>query len=305
MGAGRFDASTWSSFSTTRSYATKSRAEIFSSRSMDPGLNPSGFEFRESRDSADNPNSTAIIIAQDVTGSMGIISEVLARKGIPTLLTEIYDRKPVTDPHVMCMAIGDVECDKFPLQATQFEADIRISEQLEKICLEGGGGGNNYESYALAWYFAAHKTDIDCFNKRGKKGFLFTIGDELPTPRLTAEHIERHLGIRPEKNVNMDELLTELTRKYEVFHIIVEEGSFARSHKDEVRSAWLDKLGERAIRLSDHTKLAEVIVSTLEVVGGKDLDDVVKSWDGTTALVVDNAIRSLSKVSTSSGVVTL
>lgn len=62
-----------------------------------------------------------------------------------------------------------------------FEADIRIARQLEKLWLEKGGGGNCCESYTLPWYFAALHTAIDWFEKRGQKGYLFTVGDELPT----------------------------------------------------------------------------------------------------------------------------
>lgn len=305
MGSGRFDASTWGSFSTSRSYATKSRAEIFTASSIDASLNPHGIVTRESRDSADNPESTAIIIAQDVTGSMGMISEAMARKGVPTLVTEIYARKPVSDPHIMCMAVGDVECDRAPLQVTQFEADIRIAEQLEKFYLESGGGGNIYESYALVWYFAAKHTSCDCFEKRGKKGYLFTIGDEQPTGRLSKESIKQFLGSGPEKDVDMNELLTELSRKWEVFHVIAEEGSYARSHGDTVRSAWTNLIGQRALPLKDHTKLAEVIVSAIQVNEGTDADAVVASWDGTTGLVVRDAISELSTSVASGALVSL
>ena len=72
---------------------------------------------------------------QDVTGSMGMIADALARKGLGTMVEEILARKPVSDPHIMCMGIGDVLYDRAPLQVTQFEADIRIAEQLEKLWL--------------------------------------------------------------------------------------------------------------------------------------------------------------------------
>jgi hypothetical protein len=74
---------------------------------------------------------------------MGIISDNIAKEGMPTLFKEIYDRKPITDPHIMFMGIGDVEAgDRSPLQVSQFEADIRLAEQLEKLHVEHGGGGN-------------------------------------------------------------------------------------------------------------------------------------------------------------------
>lgn len=304
MGSGRFDSAAWSTYSTKKSYAKKSRAEIFTSRTMDPDLDPKGVR-RESRDSDDNPESTPIIIAQDVTGSMGVISETMARKGVPTLLTELYEQRPVTDPHIMCMAVGDVETDRAPLQVTQFEADIRIATQLEKLYLEGNGGGNCYESYALAWWFAANRCDCDSFAKRGKKGYLFTIGDEEPTRRLTKEDIDRICGPGAEGDVDMDQLLTQLSKEWEIFHVMVEEGHYMRRNPNAVRTKWSEILGQRAIPLSDHTKLAEVIVAAIEVNEGRDVDTVAGRWDGTTSVVVRDAVKDLAVGSADGDVVSL
>lgn len=316
MGGGRWDPTDWAGYTSSKSYSTKTTSGthgIYSASKLDPALDPKGVKVRESRDSADNPRSTAIIVGLDVTGSMGMIADVMARKGLNTLLTEIYDRKPVTDPHAMVMGIGDVnyghfsgrEGDQAPLQVTQFEADIRIAEQLEKLWLEHGGGGNNYESYALAWYFAAHHTAIDCFEKRGIKGYLFTVGDEEPTARLSREDIETVLGYKPEADVDMDALLTLVSRKYEVFHVMVAEGSYASGAPDRVREAWTKLLGQRALWLSDHTKLAELIVSVIQVTEGTDARKVVDSWGGTTGMVVRDAVAGLAKRESDTGLVTL
>ena len=86
----------------------------------------------------------------------------------------------------MAMAIGDAECDRAPLQVTQFEADIRLADQLRELWIEGGGGGNRGESYHLPWAFAAMRTSTDCFERRGRKGYLFTIGDEPILPGISA-----------------------------------------------------------------------------------------------------------------------
>jgi hypothetical protein len=230
----------------------------------------------------------------------------MAREGLNTIATEIYDRKPVSDPHLMFMGIGDVECDSAPLQVTQFEADIRIAKQLEKIYLELGGGGNSYESYTFAWYFAAMHTSIDCFEKRGKKGYLFTIGDEEPTAILRARDVEKFLGTKPQSDFSPEELYTMVSRQYDVFHIMVEQGSHFRAHGDRVVKKWSEILGQRAIRLSDYTKFAETVVSIIQVNEGVDRDTVVKSWDGTTSLVISEAIKNMSveKRDASSGLVT-
>ena len=63
------------------------------------------------------------------------------------------------------MGIGDLAYDYAPIQASQFESDIRIAEQLDKIYFEGGGGGNNFESYTAAWYFGVHNCKLDCWNR--------------------------------------------------------------------------------------------------------------------------------------------
>src|ERR1041385_6263270 len=113
MGSGTFDAGAYRAFSATT--AGKTTDDIYASRAINKNLNPKGVKLRESRDSADNPNSTPIIVAIDVTGSMGIIADVLAREGLGTLFTEILDRKPITDPHLMFMAVGDAHYDSAPL----------------------------------------------------------------------------------------------------------------------------------------------------------------------------------------------
>ena len=39
------------------------------------------------------------------------------------------------------------------------------------------------ESYELAMYFMARHTALDCHEKRGKRGYLFIIGDEMAYPQ--------------------------------------------------------------------------------------------------------------------------
>jgi hypothetical protein len=287
MGSGSFDARAYYAFSsTTRGKATD---EIYSARSISKNLNPKGVKIRESRDSADNPNSTPIIVAIDVTGSMGIIADVLAREGLGTLFTELLDRKPITDPHLMFMAVGDANCDRAPLQVSQFEADNRIVEQLTQIYLEHGGGGNSFESYNLPWYFAAAHTEHDSLIKRGKRGYLFTVGDEEAPQALTRDQIKEFIGDDLEREISPEEMLAEAQRKYDVFHIVIMEGSHARSYPDRVFESWAKLLGQHVIRLADHKKLAETIISVIEVVEGRNAKVVTEKFGS----VVHDAVRHL------------
>lgn len=281
MGGGRFDSVAYSSYARTR-ITGRSTAEVFQSRSVPAALDPAKITLRESRDSEDNPESTPIIMGLDVTGSMGHLATQLAGD-LNTLVTEIYNRKPVTDPHICCMAVGDIECDRGPLQVTQFEADIRIAEQLTELWIEHGGGGNSYESYILPWYFAVHKVQTDAWEKRGQKGYIFTLGDELPTPRLQGRHLNALFGDTQHVDVSKEELWEQVNEKWNVFHIIV-------SH-ERLMNAWTDFMGQKAMFLDDPSKMTQLIVSTIQFNEGMDLDDIADSWnDDATAASVRRSI---------------
>jgi len=290
MGGGSWSSASWNTYASVN-VTGKSTQQIFTSRGIDPLLDPKGVETRESRDSIDNPESTALAVFVDVTGSMGMLSEAMVRSGCNTLATEIHSRKPITCPHIMFGAIGDVNGDTAPLQVSQYEADLRIVDQLTKVYLEGGGLGNGMESYSFPWYFAALHTSLDCFEKRNKKGYLFTIGDDGPEMKLRAAHIEKYLGYNPEKDFTAEELLVMVSRKYEVFHLIIKEGG---TYSSKVEKQWKDLLGERAIVLLDHTKMAEVIVSLIQSIEGTATkDEIIGSWTGDTSIVVQTALNEL------------
>ncbi len=297
MGGGRWDPKDWSA---TRVNYTKAAAptadHIYKSRALNADLDPKGVTLRESRDSDANPNSTAVIIGLDVTGSMSMLLDSMAREGLGKLVGEIYDRKPITDPHVMVMGIGDVEWDSAPLQVTQFEAENQpLVAQMESIWLERGGGGNDHESYSAAWLFAANRTAIDCFEKRGKRGYLFTVGDEEPTPQLSPRNVELHLGGESfsEAGLTGAALWERVTMMYDCYHVLVTEGSYASHHPESTREAWANLIGQKLIVLEDHTKLAEVVVSAIQMAEGASRDAIASSWSGDTSVVVASALAGL------------
>jgi hypothetical protein len=192
------------------------------------------------------------------------------------------------------MAIGDAWSDTSPLQVTQFEADLRLADQLSKFFIEANGGGNEYESYNLPWYFAATRTKCDCMRKRGKKGYLFTVGDEPPPPALLAKHVDKFLGGGLQRDMKTADVLKLAQKEWQVFHIIIEEGSFCRRNPDKTIAAWRALLGQHALTLSEHANLAELIVSTIQIMEGSDLMDVTTSWSGNAALIVQQSLRTLT-----------
>jgi len=156
-------------------------------KAVHPKLDPKGVT-RESRDSAEHPNSVAIGVMFDVTGSMGGVPITLQQK-IPQLMGLLLRKGYIQDPQIMFGAVGDFFADHAALQVGQFESGIEMDDDITNLWLEGGGGGTNQESYQDALYFFARHTSTDCWEKRGKKGYLFLIGDEAPYNAATTTEI--------------------------------------------------------------------------------------------------------------------
>lgn len=290
MGYDRYDPDTWSLYATATAAKTHSD---YGRTSILPAFDPTRFRMRESFKSALNPNPTPFITALDVTGSMGRLVEAM-RKGLGTLFEQVIDRAVIPDPHVLALAIGDFDCDRAPVQATQFESEpVTIGRQIEDLWLERGGGGNDFEGYLGPLYFAAMRTDCDAL-REGRKGFLFTVGDEQPQMVLRKSSVKQFFGDDIQRDLTAEELIAMVSRGWEYFHLMVTEGAHMQAYPDRVTRAWTDLIGQRALPLTDHTRMAEVIISAAEVVSGRDRDAVTTSWSGATGLVVRNAIEGLT-----------
>lgn len=294
MGGGSWKSDNWSSYrrSSGMDRATSAH-DIYKSSYTKKEYLPKGV-VRESCDSDEHPNSTPIILGLDVTGSMGHLLQIMADK-LGVTMGEIYKRKPVEDPQVLFAAIDDyITSDEEALQVTQFESDIRIAEQMTALRFLRRGGGNGWESYVLAWYFAAYHTKCDAF-KKNKKGILITMGDDGVQPTLTRAEIKEVFGDDVEKDIKVDELLSAVNKNWEVFHLTMMEGGSASS--SDV-ATWDTVLGSHHIKVEDSTKIPEIIVSILEKLNGKSTTDIVNSWDGSTALVVGKALEKLEITTT-------
>ena len=278
MGYGSYTAADWSKLQSSRNITcTSSASELFKQRQSIDKFNPKFINMRESCDSDDSPESTPVIIGFDVTGSMGYLAEEIASNALNETILHMMDKQPVSNPHVLVAAIGDSKSDAAPLQVTQFEADIRIVEQLLDLYLEGRGGGNGGESYHLAWYFADKHTKTDAYTKRQAKGFLFTVGDEPCHLNLTSDEIARVFGDKA-PNMSSTDLYKAVSEKYETFHIIM---SGRGRNIAEVQGNWESIIGKRyAILPADRVDcLSEVITTIMQVAQGADLNQVLNQWD--------------------------
>lgn len=272
MGGGTWTTASATSFVTTKYAACGVRNlddlaklnvnQIYDSRKLDPMLNPKGV-IRECRDTKEHPNTIPIILALDVTGSMGRATKACATK-LDEIITSLYGK--VEDVEFLMMGIGDLAYDHAPIQATQFESDVRIIDQTTKIWFEGGGGGNEFESYTAAWYFGLYHTDLDCW-KRGKRGLIITLGDEPLNPYLPGRNLYKTLdGQRSSDfaDIETTDLYKAASEKFDIYHIAVKdnESSF-RHYEDKIRDSWGKLLGQKCLYAysNDLPEVIEMIVN--------------------------------------------
>ena len=233
-----------------------SNQEMFKARQLDPALDPKN-AMRECRDSEEHPNTVPIILALDVTGSLGEAAVEIAKK-LNIIMTDLYNK--IKDVEFMIMGIGDYYCDSVPLQVSQFESDIRIAEQLDKVYFEFGGGGNYWESYTAAWYFGSRHCKLDCWD-RGKKGIIITMGDERINPYIPADGIKRTIGDSLQDDINTEELYAEASEKFDIYHLNVRHGS--DWDRTNIIRSWSEVLDDNHFREVNMDNIADEIVKII------------------------------------------
>jgi hypothetical protein len=257
----------------TKARTGLAREQVFQQTSCHPLMNPHGVRARESRDSPTHPSSIGIVFALDVTGSMGAIPEMLAKKELPTFMSTVMGLG-IADPQILFMAVGDAYSDNAPLQVGQFESAAREMDQwLTWSFLEGGGGGTGHESYELALYFAARHTEMDCWVKRKKRGYLFLTGDELPYALVSKEQVKQLIGDSDTDDIQVEKIVGAAQTTFEPFFLIPDLERRARCER-----VWRDLLGDHVICMEspeDTCRVAAGIVALGERAVA-DLDALAK-----------------------------
>ena len=272
MGCGSFSSSSFAAYSVTngRSYDSATgrvSGQTYTAHRIDEKMKPYKV-MRECCNTDEHPNTIPVILALDVTGSMGsACMETAAALG--TIMTDLYKR--FKDVQIMVMGIGDLVYDRAPIQISQFESDVRIAEWLDKIWLEFGGGGNSYESYSAAWYMGLYHTKLDAFDKQGRKGIIITMGDEPLNPYLPEGGISTVVGDSLQGDVDTKELYNDACKKFDIFHIAVDNSSSSYwRFKNGIKETFGELLGDR------------LKVSTINALGGTICECIEESVNGTT-----------------------
>jgi hypothetical protein len=268
--------------------------QTWSASSMKETMDPKN-KIRECINTSEHPNTVPVILALDVTGSMGSACQETAA-ALGAMMDKLY--KKFKDIEIMVMGVGDFECDYSPLQVSQFESDVRVAKQLDEIWMEHHGGGNNWESYTAPWFFGLYRTKLDAYDKQGRKGIIITMGDEALNPDLPENRIVEYFG-RPEGaeefgSLKTPDLYKAASKKFDIYHISVNdsETSYSRNKKsieDPDRSFYKDKnmkgfkqlLGER-YKVSTIDGLNKTIMDCIE-------SSIKNAGEESEHLVEDNA----------------
>jgi len=266
---------------------------VFTRNDCDPSMNPRGVRFRESRDSPQHPESVSIVLALDVSGSMGEIPRQLATKTLPTFMESVLSALP--HPQIMFMAVGNAYADHSPLQVGQFESEARLMDRwLSAIHLEGGGGGLG-ESYDLAMYVGARHTAMDCLEKRGRKGYFFMTGDETPFIEVNREQVKGLIGDDLQESIPIWDLTAELLRSFHVFFLIPDA---KRAATENCGAVWTVLLRERCVVLesAEDTAVACALLVGIQEGSLRDraaISDQLEQRLGRTGEARDRVLRAV------------
>jgi hypothetical protein len=253
MGGGYYDRDVGSTTSTDKkdfdySAYTPSAQKAMSRREMDWSLLPRN---RQLTCANENP----IVVAIDVTGSMGDWSKIIWDK-MPMFYGQLLIQGYLKDPSLSFAAIGDAMCDKAPLQVCDFAQGNELDEWLSKIWLEGGGGGQHFESYELAAYFYARHTTL----QKPTLPFFFFTGDEGFYPAIKAPTIQNHFGDASSETMLAKTAFAELKEKFNVFLLHKDYGVRDKVIVDQ----WSEVLGkERILVLPEPKAVVDVMLGAI------------------------------------------
>lgn len=261
--------------------------------------NKAGLLIRESLDSDGSPNSKAVIVNLDVTGSMGALPPRFLKE-IPKFMGALVKKGFLPSPQILSAANADSHGDAYPIQATQFETGNEIETGLMEFVLGGGGGGSGSEwtreSYALNMLFFARRCKMDCWDKRGEKGYCFFIGDEYPYETVTVHEAKTYLDIDLEHDMSFKDILAELREKFEVFWVYPTEANYFTS--TDAPKFWKDTMGDHYIELERVEDICELMVGLIGTYEGYDLHTIAQGLTdlGSSKDAIANMSKSLSTV---------
>jgi len=208
-------------------------------------------------------SSAPLVIACDVTGSMGEWPATIFSK-LPYLDLEGQEYLG-EDMEISFAAVGDVFTDSYPLQVRPFGSGKDLEARLKELVIEGKGGGQYCESYDVAAYYYAHNVDMP---NAIKPIFIF-IGDEGLYEFLDKDSAENLCYGDDVKRMSVEQVIRELQNKFAVYLVRKPYGTVSKNNEtssldQKIQSQWEKLLGEDHVcLLPDASRIVDVIFGIL------------------------------------------
>lgn len=287
MGGSSYDRDVYSGSSSSGWGASSYSGSKLSSTSMDNSMDPRG-KILESK------TKQPIIVLLDVTGSNINFARLVYDK-MPMFYGQIEQKGYLEDFDISFCAVGDAYTDCYPLQVGNFAKGIELDSWLEKIVLEGCGGGQGMESYELAAYYLYKNAKF----AKGAKPIIFFIGDEAPYPTVNKSQAEDfdiecdENGIEPfkllRKKVNDNVFM--LLNKY-----------CGRSFDSDITSDWEKRLApEHVIKINEEKAIVDLMLGIISMVSSARTLETYKIdmlGRGQTQARIEGVSKSLANLST-------
>lgn len=291
-----YDSSSSSGWSSSSSYSSNDSYSSYASSKMsafrlDDSMKPT----HRIRSNSKNP----IIIVLDVTGSNTSLAKIVYDK-MPMFYGQIEQQGYLKDFDICFMAVGDAFSDKYPLQVGNFAKGIEIDTYLEKIVLEGCGGGNDGESYELAAYYLTHYMDLP----EGAKPIVFFQGDEPTHGNPTKSSVEE---VEMNWNADSGDVWKNLREMCDD-NVYMMLGKFNGTYwKESYENEWKNILAdEHVIRVNEEKAIIDLILGIISMVSQtRDLDSYKVDMlnRGQTTKRIEDVSNSLKNLSTALAVV--
>src|SRR5262249_20962526 len=120
----------------------------------------------------------------------------------------------------------------------------------------------------------------------------FVIGDEIPYANVKRKEVGAIIGDGMQANIPVEEVVAELQRKYDVYHVLPKMTS--NWNNPAVHRRWVELLGQNALRLEEPAAICELIASTIGVAEGKvDLEHLTDDLqEAGSSAVLARAVRN-------------
>lgn len=204
-----------------------------------------------------------LVCPLDGTGSMGTLPKVLCDKW-PMIAGQIVMQKYLDDAMISLAIVGDVQSDRGPIQIADFAKIRDLDPWLQKLWIEGNGGGQHFESYEFMAYFYARCYDM----QNARTPMLIFTGDESFRENLSAEELKGHFGGQ-HQDVAASTIFSELQEKFKGNVFLVHRYYASYGLDKKIVAQWhnvLDK--ENVIELESDTAVGDIMLGIIAIASG-------------------------------------